>query len=96
MAGLLGWVPQKAYSDTRIQGQIAYLGGDPRKQNGERERAAQEKRWPIKGMCQASYSYGQLELSIPGSSGRLQRTSLMSPHWKERKLANSSTNPTHH
>lgn len=61
------------------------------------ERETQKGRGTIRGMWQASYCYGQLELSIrAGGSGRLQRTSHMLSPWKERKLGYSSTNSIHH
>ena len=89
----LCWVPQEAHPEIRTQGQVVYLGDDPRKQqHGERERATQKGRQPIKGMWQASDCYGQVELSIPGGTGRLQRTGLTLSQWKERKLGESSTN----
>lgn len=62
---LLFWAPQQVHPETRIQGQVVHLGDDPRKQqHGKRERETHKGRGLAKGVCQASYCYGQWELSI--------------------------------
>lgn len=95
---ILGWVPHEAHSETRIQGQVVYLGDDSRKNSREDRKGDTERKRAHKGHTASELLLWATGAQHPwrGGTGRPQRTSRVLSPWKERKLRYSSTNSIHH
>ena len=94
----MGWVPHEAHSETRIRGQVVYLGDDSRKHSREDGKGDTERKRAHKGHVARELLLWATGAQHPwrGGTGRPQRTSRVLSPWKERKLRYSSTNSIHH